>query len=99
MKLFVEVTIPQYNKKKFREDFRLRRRTYYECSLQLLAPVLGTSFYTGRKKMNLEKQLRAVLWLLATPDSYELCIGVTGKEREFGLFPRLFALLPLGYTL
>ena len=26
---------------------------------------------------------------------YELCIGVTGKERELRLLPRLFAFLPL----
>ena len=69
IKLFVEVTVSMFNEKEFQEDFRLPRRTY-ERLLELIRPFLETTAQTGRRKMNAEKQLLAVIWLLATPDSY-----------------------------
>jgi hypothetical protein len=53
----------------FKADFRISRNTFEKLLIRI-GPTLEASCDTGRKKMKARKQLLAVLWLLATPDSY-----------------------------
>lgn len=69
IKLFVELTIPMSTAKEFQNDFRISRRSF-ERLLLLIGPSLSARSNTGRKKIDAEKQLLAVLWLLATPECY-----------------------------
>jgi hypothetical protein len=69
IKLFIEVTIPMATAKEFQNDFRITR-TSFQRLLELIGPTLSASGNVGRKKIAAEKQLLAVIWLLATPDSY-----------------------------
>lgn len=69
VKLFVEETIFQSSAREFQSHFRLKRRTF-ELLLQRLMPHLENEHGSGRPTISPNKQLLAVLWLLATPDSY-----------------------------
>lgn len=71
---YVENIISSYSDNVFQSHFRLSRSVFYN----LLIPMIETSYTkvkthihkTGRPEIPIQKQLMAVLWLLATPDSY-----------------------------
>lgn len=67
MLYFVERTIPNFNEIEFQSHFRLNRESF-----NWLINALGRRLESpvGRHVIDPHKQLLAVLWLLATPDSY-----------------------------
>lgn len=70
IKLFVELTVASWDDTEFRSHFRLSRST-----VEQLIQILGAkvAFQATRRPMvDLTKQILAVLWLLATPESYRL---------------------------
>lgn len=69
IKLFVEITIPNSTDKEFKADFRMKRSTF-EKLLCTIGSLLDAPSHTGRRKISARRQLLAVIWLLATPDSY-----------------------------
>lgn len=66
---YVYNIVPRYNTNQFREHFRLTPTTF-ENLLNKLAPMLSPNGNEGRPTISPHTQLLAVLWLLATPDSY-----------------------------
>lgn len=66
---YVAITIYNYTGQQFREHFRLTRRKYENLE-EILAPHLIRTTPSGRCTLDVRTQLLAVLWLLATPDSY-----------------------------
>ena len=66
---YVTMTIPNYTERQFREHFRMSRRTFENLE-QILTPYLIRITETGRNTLNVRTQLLAVLWILATPDSF-----------------------------
>lgn len=62
--------VSSYDEIEFQRHFRLQRSTF-EKLLQVIAPLLCINqSRTGRPQVDPQKQLLAVLWILATPDSY-----------------------------
>lgn len=68
-KCYVEKVIPGYSQAEFKSHFRIER-SCYELLLKAIIPQLSNLKEDGRPTINPEKQLLAVIWLLATPDSY-----------------------------
>lgn len=66
---YVETTIPRFTAKQFQQHFRITIDAY-ESLLTLIGPQLARQTPVGRSRINAEKQVLAVVWLLATPDSY-----------------------------
>lgn len=66
---YTRIIIPHYTGKQFREHFRMTRETYENLE-QILTPYLIRNTESGRYTSNVRTQLLAVLWLLATPDSF-----------------------------
>lgn len=66
---YINNVIPRYNTQQFRQHFRIIPTTF-ETLLNKLAPMLSSIGSTGRPVTSPRIQLLAVLWLLATPDSY-----------------------------
>lgn len=66
---YFEVTVSGYTEKEFQSHFRVTREAF-ETLLRLLKPFMKNNYSSGRPTKDIDKQLLAVLWLLATPDSY-----------------------------
>lgn len=66
---YVTKTIPDYSGRQFREHFRMSRITFENLE-RLLTPNLIRTGESGRFTLEVRTQLLAVLWLLATPDSF-----------------------------
>lgn len=69
IKGYVTTTIRNYSGRQFREHFRITRTTYENLE-QILTPYLIRTAESGRFTSDVRTQLLAVLWLLATPDSF-----------------------------
>jgi hypothetical protein len=71
IKFYVETVIPGYSNIEFRQHFRMNFATYESLEGRILAngSLVNTSG-TGRHRISHRKQLLAVIWLLATPDSF-----------------------------
>ncbi|KAI4468091.1 hypothetical protein MML48_2g00016492 [Holotrichia oblita] len=64
---YTECIVPQLNNTQFQMHFRIQKQT-----LSKLVPIINQQIEKsnlGRPRNDIEKQLLAVLWLLATPDS------------------------------
>ena len=68
IKDYVEFVVPSYTAREFQSHFRVSR-TAFETIVPLLRVEINIP-RTGRPMLDLEKQVLAVLWLLATPDSF-----------------------------
>lgn len=66
---YLEETIPSLTAQQFQQHFRITVDAY-ENLLNMVGPNLSKRVLIGRSRVTVEKQLLAVLWLLATPDSY-----------------------------
>lgn len=66
---YVEVTVKSYTATQFQQNFRMTVDAY-EVLLAAIGPELKRQGVTGRNTTDIEKQTLAVIWLLATPDSY-----------------------------
>ncbi|XP_071634449.1 uncharacterized protein [Temnothorax longispinosus] len=66
---FVELVVPRFTFKQFQENFRMSAPAF-ERLLTVIAPLLENRTGTGRPTTKIEKQLLAVVWLLATPDCF-----------------------------
>ena len=64
MRGFVERIVPQFNAKQFQEHFRLT-----PAAFENLENLVGARL-SAISKTPVRKQLLAIIWLLATPDSY-----------------------------
>jgi len=69
IKGYVATTIHNYSGKQFREHFRLKKTTFENLE-RILTPYLIRTAESGRFTLDVRTQLLAVLWLLATPDSF-----------------------------
>lgn len=69
IKFFVEHTIPRFSDIEFQMHFRVTNRAF-EWLLNTLGLELQSKRFSGRQTIDARKQLLAILWLLATPDSY-----------------------------
>lgn len=65
---YFEITVPQYSPSEFQSHFRMSLAAFNSLCDQII-PMLST-YTTGRPMKNRRKQILAVIWLLATPDSY-----------------------------
>jgi len=69
IKMFIEHTIANSTETEFQSHFRISLSAFdwlYNC----IAPELQSARLSGRQMIDPKKQILAVLWLLATPDSY-----------------------------
>ncbi|CAH0564234.1 unnamed protein product [Brassicogethes aeneus] len=66
---YVEQVVPSYTAQQFQQHFRITIDAY-EHLLNVMGPQMSRQGEAGRPNINVEKQLLAVIWLLATPDSY-----------------------------
>lgn len=64
-----ENTIYNFTDKQFQENFRVNRTTF-NFLLGAISNSLVSKRSAGRQTIDPSKQILAVLWLLATPDSY-----------------------------
>jgi hypothetical protein len=71
VQLFVEITVEGSNDSEFQQDFSMPRQSF-DMLLARIGPMLSSHPETlmGRLRIDAKKQLLAVIWLLATPDSY-----------------------------
>lgn len=68
IKNYVDQVVAAYDEQSFQENFRLTRNAY-----ELVLQEVNQNWKDeplGRKQISINRQLLAVLWLLATPDSY-----------------------------
>ena len=68
-KNYFEHVIPQYLPEEFQSHFRITREAF-ELLCNQLIPLLQKNYHTGRPLKQLDKQILATIWILATPDSY-----------------------------
>lgn len=66
---YVENVVPRFSARQFKEHFRMTPNCFYLLENKL-SPILVNLNSTGRPCVPPRVQLLAVLWLLATPDSY-----------------------------
>lgn len=66
---FTEFVVPQFNSREFQGNFRLHPATAKELE-NLISLHLTRHGKDGRLTVPPRKQMLAVIWLLATPDSY-----------------------------
>ncbi|KAJ8950076.1 hypothetical protein NQ314_008082 [Rhamnusium bicolor] len=71
IQFFVEQTIFRSTAKEFQSHFRVTLEAF-EWLHDRIQPQLQNNNVTGRNSIVPKKQLLAVLWLLATPDSYRI---------------------------
>lgn len=76
--LYMENVIFNYNDTQFKSHFRISRYCF-EVLLGLIGTTLLRQSPIGRRTINPQKQLLAVLWLLATPDSFRYYIWFSFK--------------------
>jgi len=69
IKGYVTTTIRDYSGRQFRKHFRMTRETFENVE-RMLTPYLIRTAESGRSTLDVRTQLLAVLWLLATPDSF-----------------------------
>ncbi|XP_020299270.1 protein ANTAGONIST OF LIKE HETEROCHROMATIN PROTEIN 1-like [Pseudomyrmex gracilis] len=69
IKSYDATTIPNYTGKQFKEYFRMKKTTFENLE-RILTPYLIRTANSGRCTLNVHTQLLAVLWLLATLDSF-----------------------------
>ena len=69
IKYYFEEIIPSYTAKQFQQYFRITIDAYEQIQ-NIVGPRLKRQAESGRPTVNVEKQILAVIWLLATPDSY-----------------------------
>lgn len=69
-------TVSNYTAKEFQQHFRITLETY-ETLLTIIGVQLSRKNNRGRNTINIDTQLLAVIWLLATPDSYRLIDTLT----------------------
>ena len=65
---YVERVIPNFSSAQFKSHFRMTPQVFEE-TLAILGPILSQPS-GGRPIKNVKKKLLAVIWLLATPDSF-----------------------------
>ncbi|CAH0562831.1 unnamed protein product [Brassicogethes aeneus] len=66
----IERVVPGFTSKQFQQHFRITIDAY-EHQLNVMGPqIMSRQDEVGMPNINAEKQLLAVIWLLATPDSY-----------------------------
>ncbi|XP_025158027.1 protein ANTAGONIST OF LIKE HETEROCHROMATIN PROTEIN 1-like isoform X2 [Harpegnathos saltator] len=83
---YVNITIRDYSERQFREHFRMTRETY-EIFEQILAPDLIRTAESGRHTLDVRTQLLAVLWLLATPDSFRVVDALNNVADRYIKWP------------
>ncbi|XP_043285712.1 putative nuclease HARBI1 [Venturia canescens] len=66
---YVSTIVRDYSSQQFKEHFRLSRTTFENLE-RILTPQLMRTAESGRFTTDVRIQLLAVLWLLATPDSF-----------------------------
>lgn len=66
---YYEITVPRYLPEEFQSHFRMTPDAFHTLCRHII-PRLKTTDSKGRPIKNSEKQILAVIWLLATPDSY-----------------------------
>lgn len=66
---YIEYTIPGLSEEQFQQHFRVSRPVF-ENLLSHVHNKIAKVLVIGRDRISSERQLLAVLWLLATPDSY-----------------------------
>lgn len=66
---YMERIIVNFTAEQFQQHFRITVDTY-ENLLGIIELQLRGQETIGRPRVNVEKQILAVIWLLATPDSY-----------------------------
>lgn len=69
IELYVEQVVANYNETQFQQNFRLSREAF-EFLLQIIMLKMENDPRPGRKTIPVKHQLLAIVWLLATPDSY-----------------------------
>lgn len=67
---FIEKVVAHYNEEDFRQNFRLPVPAFERLYSDIFELWQPTQKHYGRKEVDLKKQILAVLWLLATQDSY-----------------------------
>lgn len=68
---YFEIVVPKYSNEQFQSQFRLQRAAFGYLHTRII-PILATRYEYARPREQIEKKLLAVIWLLATPDSYRL---------------------------
>lgn len=66
---YIERVVPNLQAQQFQNHFRISRATYIKL-LPVVNNLIQKQTNIGRHRIDVERQLLAVLWLLATPDSY-----------------------------
>ncbi|KAI4469768.1 hypothetical protein MML48_1g02415 [Holotrichia oblita] len=87
---FLELTVPDFTTKQFQSHFQISR-AMFERLAEVVGPKLNSTAIRGRKTIHPEKQLLAVIWLLATSESYR-SVGNRfnmGKASLFWCFLRV----------
>ena len=67
---YIETIVANCNNKEFQQHFRVTRIQFQQILLKVMGSLERLDGSVGRLRVSAEKQLMAVLWLLATPDSY-----------------------------
>lgn len=66
---FIEITVPGFSDKQFQSHFRVTRTTF-ERLMTIIGNKLQKQGGRGRMRIDPEKQVLSIIWLLATPESY-----------------------------
>lgn len=74
VEMFVERTIANSTALEFQSHFRMSMEAF-EWLYRTVAPELQSARISGRQMIDPKTQILAVLWLLATPDSYRYLIS------------------------
>lgn len=66
---YTERNVPGFTMQQFQQHFRVKIEAY-EYLLNVLGPQLKRQAEVGRPTVDVERQILAVIWILATPDLY-----------------------------
>jgi hypothetical protein len=69
---YVERIVPVLTNRQFQMHFRVSR-----SSFEKMVPIIKKETAVGRPRIDIQKQLLCVLWLLATPDSFRYIFLLT----------------------
>ncbi|KAK9737030.1 DDE superfamily endonuclease [Popillia japonica] len=92
---FIERTIGNSLDREFQQHSRMNRVTYNQLLVRLTPSLEKQEGAVGRKRIPVERQLLAVLWLFSTPDSYRSVRNRfnMGKSSMFSSFLRVISAL------
>ena len=83
---YVENVVPDLSDTQFQGHFRVTRQAFMGL-MTILGPLLTHEDALGRPTIEPQHQLLAVLWLLATPDSYRY---INTKQANLTIFASLY---------